>query len=705
MKVKIWGCRGSLPAPLRPRQIEEKIIEALTLLPDGLDTSNLAAVEAYVLGLDVLDRGTAGGNTTCVEIEAGGHIFVVDAGTGIRELGRELMKGPFGEGRGEIHLFFSHPHWDHIQGFPFFTPAYIPGNRIFIYSHHDLEKALVEQQHALTFPVPMSTMSAAIKFTRLAEDSLINVGDVQISTIRNAHPGDSFGYRFEDGRNVFVFASDSEYKVLANGSVQPYLAFFKNADALIFDAQYTLNEGWLKEDWGHSSAMIGVDMALTAGVKRLILFHHDPEHDDQMLNEVCSAALAYRDEIAEPGALEILIAYEGLSVDLNAHDRVIFNKRKRSGAPILVSKKVFDEASVERVAESLVVFGKDVSSKSRIIDLSHVETLTTASLKQLVQLQHSEDSMPLILAAPSPSAMRVIELGGFSDFFAIYPTVEAAQAAVTARESAQVPGQFLGDRYLIERVLADRLMGIVLGAKDQKQGIEVAVRIIDPAFSAESLDRLFAYEDRLLAADHPNLLRIYELSRDENSAFIVEEFHGGQTLESYLKAFPGGLPLSRGIAIAQEIAAGLAYAHSQDIVHSNLGLDKIFIDERGLKIGGMALGRLEGKFNLMEVPLLRQNVSFLAPEQILAQPINSTTDLYAFGIILYKMFTGRLPFRGYEREVLKAHLLISPIPPKEINNQIPGMVDRLISKLLAKLPENRFSSMTAVQEIFAAIDA
>lgn len=703
MKIRIWGSRGSIAAPLTPAQITQKIVQAIHHLPDEIDRADRAAVRAYVASLAALQRGTAGGNTTCVEVQAGGKTFIIDAGTGIRELGLQLMKGPCGRGQGELHILFTHAHWDHIQGFPFFNPAYVAGNRIFIYSVHDLQQALGDQQRFLNFPVAMSIMDAHIEFVRLREGESFQIGDVCLNTIRNAHPGDSYAYRFEDGHSAFVFASDSEYKDLANGSVQPYLTFFKEADALIFDAQYTLNEGWLKEDWGHSSAMIGVDMALAAGVKLLVLFHHDPTYDDVMLEEVVAAAEAYRDEIAGESGLQIQIAYEGLVLDLAPAGGMAERGQDGHGAPILVSTRVFDEKSVQRVAESLLVVGHGKVRKTRIIDLSHVETLTTASLKQLVQLQHAEDRLPLILAAPSSSAMRVIELGGFSDFFAIYPTVEAAQAAVIARESAHLPGQVLGRRYLIERILAERRMGVVLGAVDQEQGDQVAIRIIDPAFSDQALDRLFAHRDRLLQAHHPNLLRIHDLAREKHAAYIVEDYHGGPTLEDYLAGYPQGLPLARGMAIALQIIAGLAYAHQQGIVHSNLGAEKIFVGEERIQIGGMALGHLEGRFNLMEVPLLRQDPAYLAPEQILAQPINERSDLYALGVILYQLFTARLPFSGQESEILQAHLLQTPDEPRTLNDEIPPALNALILRLMAKRAVDRYESAAALAELLGAL--
>ena len=120
MRVKLWGVRGSIPSPLTPEEVREKIIRAITTLQPDVDLGDPEAIRAYVYGLPDLVGGTAGGNTSCVEIEAGQQTFVIDAGSGIRELGLELMEGPCGRGEGVVHLFFSHAHWDHIQGFPFF---------------------------------------------------------------------------------------------------------------------------------------------------------------------------------------------------------------------------------------------------------------------------------------------------------------------------------------------------------------------------------------------------------------------------------------------------------------------------------------------------------------------------------------------------------------------------------------------------------
>ena len=696
MRIKIWGCRGSLPAAIKPLQIEEKIARAIHQMPQ-VNTADWAAVWGYVRGMSPLARGTAGGNTTCVELQTNGTTFVIDAGTGLRELGLELMKGQFGRGEGEIHIFFSHPHWDHIQGFPFFMPAYIPGNRIVIYGVHDMQTALVDQQRYLNFPVPISSMEARLEFVQLEAGRMFEVDGVRIDTIRNAHPGDSYGYRFENGRNTFVFASDAEFKHLDQHATRPHTAFFKEADALIFDAQYTLREGWVKEDWGHSSAMIGVEMALSAGVKRLILFHHDPANDDDDLEGILADARAYCREIGEGVALDILVAYEGMVLDLLPEAAAGARPANNEALPILVPDQIFDEISVQNVAARLPIAGMHPVARSRIIDLTHVETLTTAGLKQLVELQLEDGQPPLVLAAASPSVLRVIELGGFADYFAIYPTVEAAQTAVLARERAQLPGHLLNNRYLIERVLDLGRMGTVLLARDQQVGETRAVRIIDPAYSERARDRLFSQRDQLLAVQHPNLLPIYDLARDEQSAYMIEAYHPGDTVHDLMRVYPHGLTLDRGLQIAQSVVAGIAFAHEKGIVHGNIKSDKIYLDNGSVQVGGLGLGRLEERLNLLEAPMLRQAPVYLAPEQVAGQPIDTRTDIYALGVLFYRIFTGVLPFRGSDRQILRAHLEQAPHPPQELSPRIPAALNDLILRMMAKDPMQRPATAVEVQ--------
>lgn len=316
MRVKFWGVRGSIPTPISSSEIEKKIRYALQGAK-GLNLSDSKQIEDYISTLPLIRRGTVGGNTPCVEVEAGGKLLVLDAGSGLRVLGLELMKKGFEEGEGIVHIFLSHTHWDHIQGFPFFAPAYIPGNQIFIYSpHEDLEKRLKTQHEPTYFPVLLEDMAANIEFVRLKGGEKLDLDGLKISNIELFHPGGSYGYRIGERGAVLCYATDSEYKDLSDEAMAKHWDFFRDADVLIFDAQYTLMESFEKADWGHSASPIGVEITLKSGVKRLVLFHHEPTKDDQALEEILKETIDYLSHLSPNAGCDVLIAYEGLELNL-----------------------------------------------------------------------------------------------------------------------------------------------------------------------------------------------------------------------------------------------------------------------------------------------------------------------------------------------------------------------------------------------------
>lgn len=315
MKVKFWGVRGSIPTSLTAEEVEDKIISALQGAPEA-DRSDPAAMRAYLSDLPFEVRGTVGGNTSCVQVLAGPHLIVLDAGSGLRRLGLALMEGECGRGEGIVHLFLTHLHWDHIQGFPFFAPLYVPGNRIFIYSlHKQTEKRLLEQQKPEHFPLPPEEIKAEVHFSLLGKGE-ISLGEVRISNFPLKHPGDSYSYRIEYDNSCLVYATDGEYQELDEASIRQYVNFFRGADALIFDAQYLFLQTYDKEKrqgWGHSSGFSGVDLAVLAGVKKLILFHHDPSSSDRDILKILEDT---RQSLAPGHECEVLLAYEGLELEL-----------------------------------------------------------------------------------------------------------------------------------------------------------------------------------------------------------------------------------------------------------------------------------------------------------------------------------------------------------------------------------------------------
>lgn len=315
MKVKLWGARGSIATPLTNKELKLKLKTALEL---GIKAGLNAAwqVPEFLNQLPWHVSQTAGGDTTCVEVNAGEKILILDAGTGIRPLGLDLMRR-FNKKPIEAHILISHTHWDHICGIPFFVPAFIPGNNVRFYGANlNLEDRISNQQDFEYFPVPLEIMSAIKEFIQLETTTQFNIGDVKIQTTPLNHPGGCTGFRItHDGKTV-VFATDSEYKDLSAEASKPFVEFFKDADLLIFDAQYSLLENVEKEDWGHSNAITGIDMAVTAGVKNLVLTHHEPTYSDEKLWEIFQNAEQYHKLQSETGHLKLYLAQEGLSISL-----------------------------------------------------------------------------------------------------------------------------------------------------------------------------------------------------------------------------------------------------------------------------------------------------------------------------------------------------------------------------------------------------
>lgn len=254
MKVRFWGVRGSVPTPWKE-------------------------------AIDV------GGNTSCVQIEPknSDEIIILDAGTGIRFLGEQLMKQ---KRKLHCHLLLSHAHWDHIQGFPFFVPAYIPGNQVSVYGATRAQKTIQEtlsgQMTAPYFPVGMGEMRSQLDFVNVEEGDTLQVAGLTIKTCGFHHPGGVLGFRIEDGEHVVVFATDMEYS--ADDLDPSLIEFSRDADLLIYDAQYTPEEFEQKRGWGHSTHIAAAHLGQLAQVKKVILYHHDPSHSDTMLEQMESEA-------------------------------------------------------------------------------------------------------------------------------------------------------------------------------------------------------------------------------------------------------------------------------------------------------------------------------------------------------------------------------------------------------------------------------
>jgi phosphoribosyl 1,2-cyclic phosphodiesterase len=229
-----------------------------------------------------------GGNTSCVEVVAGDQRIVFDAGTGLRNLGERLIT----QGPSHTTILLSHLHWDHIQGLPFFTPLYVPGNRVHVMSgpngHMNLRDALKRQMSPPFFPVSMDDVATQLLVRDLTPSERFNLGDLRVRTARLNHPDPVYGYRLDFAGRTVVYATDTEHYSCVDPNL---LRLAEGADVLIYDAQYTPEEysgksGAAKVGWGHSTYEAAAQLARCAGVGQLVLFHHDPKRDDDGVCEV-----------------------------------------------------------------------------------------------------------------------------------------------------------------------------------------------------------------------------------------------------------------------------------------------------------------------------------------------------------------------------------------------------------------------------------
>jgi phosphoribosyl 1,2-cyclic phosphodiesterase len=295
LSLKFWGVRGSIPTP-------------------GPTTLHY------------------GGNTSCIEVRAGDRIIILDAGTGLRLLGRQLL-AEFGDRPLDLTLLLTHTHWDHIQGLPFFLPVYQSNNQLRILGYEGarvgLESVLSNQMESPFFPIGLKEVPANIRIEEL-KDWSFHLGSVQVQACYACHPGVCVGYRLSVPEGSIAFFPDNELRsdlpdpqditrrsrrgLISQITERELAAFVRAVDVLVIDSQYDSAEYERHIGWGHGCVDKVVALAMQAEVKRLYLFHHDPNHDDEKINEM--VVHARKVVAAANGSLQVEAAREGITVDL-----------------------------------------------------------------------------------------------------------------------------------------------------------------------------------------------------------------------------------------------------------------------------------------------------------------------------------------------------------------------------------------------------
>jgi phosphoribosyl 1,2-cyclic phosphodiesterase len=316
MLVHFWGTRGSIPVALDGEGVRRKILGALQQANGRRFADETAMLRFIDEELDFPTRHGYGGNSACVELIGGGEYMICDMGSGLRCLGQQIMK-EHGPSRPQTYNFFmSHVHWDHIMGFPFFPPAYIPGNTIRIHGCHAvMAEAFRRQQSDPCFPVHWEQLRGTIDLIQLDPGRVYDINGFRVRATQQPHHGDSYGYRFEKDGKTVVYSTDGEHKLESETETGAMVEFYRDADLVVFDAMYSMADMvTLKEDWGHSSNIIGVDLCLRANVKHLCMFHHEPAYDDNMIHRVLQETIRYEEIVRQGAALKVSTAYDGLVI-------------------------------------------------------------------------------------------------------------------------------------------------------------------------------------------------------------------------------------------------------------------------------------------------------------------------------------------------------------------------------------------------------
>lgn len=323
MRIRFWGVRGSIPTPLTPDEMQNRIM-AIVARISASDLISDYAREQFVANLPNWLFTTVGGNTSCVEVETeDGERIIFDAGSGLRVLGLDFLKRSNYKSNKNYNLVLSHFHYDHLQGLPFFAPAYESKNNIIVYStQKQCRTYLQDHMKPPFFPTKMfdkQGLKASFDFKFIDYDQKdIPIGNVLLNFKLVSHPGGNASYSLQetkkDGKIVkFIYSTDTELRKRDLQVTETNKAFYSNVDLFVIDSQYMLQDFIEKEGWGHSTYSMAVDFAINWQIKKILLFHHEPNYNDKTIFNIKKNAEKYRDYQGSK-IPEIDLAQEGMDI-------------------------------------------------------------------------------------------------------------------------------------------------------------------------------------------------------------------------------------------------------------------------------------------------------------------------------------------------------------------------------------------------------
>jgi phosphoribosyl 1,2-cyclic phosphodiesterase/anti-anti-sigma regulatory factor len=680
VRIKFWGVRGSIPTPLTAEQLNDKLFQALSGAV-GVNLADPAEVQAYIAGLPPNVRSLVGGNTSCVQIDTGSETIIVDCGSGMRALGMSLMSREFGRGQGTAHIFLTHAHWDHLQGLPFFAPAYVPGNRLIFYAVNQSAQAFLEHQQVAPtyFPIAPSAMPATKEYVQLREGATLQIGRTVVSSLSLYHPGTAYAYRFDDGESVFVFASDGEYKSLTEASLRRYVAFFSEADVLVFDAQYSLRDVFLsKADWGHSSAIIGVDIAERASVKRLVTFHHDPTHTDSQVYAIADAARDYALVNEIEHNTEVIVGTEGLELVLGQQPGLEVLQADSNGLVTVALAGALDAATASQARAHLAAALAGAGASGVLLDLTLLSSADAIGLKELLEATRARPHPPLAVLAVSSRHRQLLELLGASERLHIVRTRSQAEAALAGQAHQQLANALIGNRYQLDDLWFVDERGAVYRAHCLDDHSPLVVRALSGKAGDPRRQRFVSELRAWGGLHHPNLFLGLDIVEADHWAAFVGPAPAGTALRDWQSKTQAW---AARWSLALRLCQALAAVHGAGMVHGDLRPEHVVVGAHGPCLSPV---------RLVPAPPGLAPTAYLSPEQLRGKPAGPPSDVYALGVLFYELLVGTHPFAAGDEDLqLTLQLYSQPQSPRVRWPEIAPELEAFLLRLLALDPLDR----------------